>query len=671
MAVTIAISSITQNSQSIANNTSNVTVTLIAKWTGGSWNHQPNQVYGWLKIDGTSYDFTVDKLNPNKTTSGQQTVLTKTVNVTHGSDGKKTLQCSASMTTGLSSGTQTASAYKVLDTIYSTSTPSLSKTSADMGDTVTIYTNRESTGLTHDLAYSFAGSGYTTIATGVGASYTWTIPDLASRIPNTTSGTVTIRCITKSGSTSVGTKTVTMTLKVPASVVPTISTVATSEATSGLAARFGAYIRYKSKIKATITAAGAKGSTIKSYSTTLGGRTYTGASFTSQELQSSGSLSLVTTVTDSRGRTAKKTTTITVLDYSPPAINNLTVYRVNAAGETDNEGIFVAISYTYSVTSLSSKNTASMVLDFKRSTATEWTQLLTGSALSADTTTKPESPTFSTDYQYDFRLRLTDWFGTTVSYTAPLSSGAVILDIGADGTSLSVGKTAEHPETLESAWVMKTSHGELARDALAIPGGADLDSYTTPGHYVFSSGNYASILNMPIGGSASGGVDVYREGESTQVRQIVTRCSETSREVWERLYYSSAWREWQCIHKSGTRVLWSGGMYMTASHMATLSELVSAQPTGIELVFSEYYDGEAKNQTWVHVFISKTAVALHPGGGRAIPLFNSRFNFAATKYLYIHDDRIVGHDSNSLTGTGDSGITYTNNRFVLRYVIGV
>jgi hypothetical protein len=41
-----------------------------------------------------------------------------------------------------------------------------------------------------------------------------------------------------------------------------------------------------------------------------------------------------------------------------------------------------------------------------------------------------------------------------------------------------------------------------------------------------------------------------------------------------------------------------------------------------------------------------------------------------TKYLYIRDDGITGHNNNNLTFEA-SGITLTNNRFVLRYVIGV
>jgi hypothetical protein len=50
---------------------------------------------------------------------------------------------------------------------------------------------------------------------------------------------------------------------------------------------------------------------------------------------------------------------------------------------------------------------------------------------------------------------------------------------------------------------------------------------------------------------------------------------------------------------------------------------------------------------------------------------DASFGLYAAKYLYINDDRIVGNDNNTATGTGACGITYANNGFVLRYVIGV
>ena len=110
---------------------------------------------------------------------------------------------------------------------------------------------------------------------------------------------------------------------------------------------------------------------------------------------------------------------------------------------------------------------------------------------------------------------------------------------------------------------------------------------------------------------------------------------------------------------------------MTSGHTITLAEKVSAQQHGILLVFSEYYDGEAKNVSFTTHFISKRIVATHSGCGHVFQMCNSSLAYFATKYLYIHDATITGHDNNSLTGTSTSGIKYTNNRFVLRYVIGV
>lgn len=110
---------------------------------------------------------------------------------------------------------------------------------------------------------------------------------------------------------------------------------------------------------------------------------------------------------------------------------------------------------------------------------------------------------------------------------------------------------------------------------------------------------------------------------------------------------------------------------MTSGHTINLAENLSIQPNGICLVFSEYYDGESKNQTFSSFFVSKKIVASHGGCGHCFRMCTSNLAYFATKYLYISDTKIVGHDNNNLTGTGTSGINYTNDRFVLRYVIGV
>lgn len=504
----------------------NTGYTTYGTWSGGL-TINGNKVTGSKRIEITYNSNTV--------------AITHTVTVPHNADGSKSITISATGGMPDTSMTSTSISKTVtLDTIPRATTPTVSSSSVNMGSAVTINLPRASSSFTHDLSYSFTGAAFVTIKTGAGTSYSWTTPDLASKIPSATSGTVTIRCITKNGSTTIGTKTVTMTLKVPTSVVPAISAVAVEEATSGLAAQFGAYIKGKSKIKATITAAGAKGSTIKSYSTTFNGKTYTGAAWTSSALTASGSLSLVTTVTDSRGRTAKKTTTITVLDYTKPSINALEVYRVNAEGAADQDGIYIAVRYKYGVTSLNSKNTASLVAQYKQSTATEWSSLLTGSALSADTTALPESPTFSTDYQYDVRLTVTDWFGESDTWTTQLQSGAVILDISADGLGISFGKTCERAG-VEIGWTVLPSGGF---SVIVLPDGTDLNMVTTPNTYAGRAATAAAYENCPVTSATSFTLEVWPAGEAGQLFQRLTTCTKGTPAVWVRHYYSSAWGDW-------------------------------------------------------------------------------------------------------------------------------
>lgn len=436
--------------QNISGNTSKVTMVMYLV-QASSWSlNISSRADNAASIAGTGYTWDA----PAISNGGGKTTKLATItsgNIAHNADGSKTVSLSAKFDIEATiSGTYyssiTASTSVTLNTIPRATQPTLSASSVDMGSSVTINMPRASSSFTHDLAYRFNGGSWVSIATGRGTSHSWVVPDLASQIPNATSGTLTVRCITKNGSTTVGTKTVNLTAKVPSSVVPTISAVSTTEATAGLAEQFGAFVQNKSTLAVAITAAGAKGSTIKAYKSTLLGKTYTTRTFTSGLLTSSGTLTISTQVQDSRGRwSAAKKTTITVLAYAKPQIQALTAWRVDANGNADEKGIYAAVAYRYSVSSLGSKNTAALRIEYKRTTLTNWATLLTGSALSANTTARPTTPTFSLDYQWDIRATVTDWFGATATFSATLPSEKVVAEILADGTGLSIGKTCEGP----------------------------------------------------------------------------------------------------------------------------------------------------------------------------------------------------------------------------------
>lgn len=121
---------------------------------------------------------------------------------------------------------------------------------------------------------------------------------------------------------------------------------------------------------------------------------------------------------------------------------------------------------------------------------------------------------------------------------------------------------------------------------------------------------------------------------------------------------------------NANNLLWSGALYMTASHSITIPS-VQNQTNGIVLVFSVYSSGAAQNHNFHSFFIPKGAVSRHGGCGWCFNLFEGHFSRAANKYIYISNTKIIGNDINNKSGKGECGVNYENSRFVLRYVFGV
>lgn len=155
MAVTMSVSC-TQNSQSIANNTSNITVKAILKWGGGSWNG--NKQPGSITVNGTTYSFN-KSFNTAQAYSGSVTIHSVTVNVKHNTDGKKTVSYSAKYDTDLSSGVVSASGSKTLTTIPRQATLSSAPNFNDETNPKITYSNPAGTAVTTLQAGIFTSDG--------------------------------------------------------------------------------------------------------------------------------------------------------------------------------------------------------------------------------------------------------------------------------------------------------------------------------------------------------------------------------------------------------------------------------------------------------------------------------------------------------------------------------
>ena len=124
---------------------------------------------------------------------------------------------------------------------------------------------------------------------------------------------------------------------------------------------------------------------------------------------------------------------------------------------------------------------------------------------------------------------------------------------------------------------------------------------------------------------------------------------------------------------TNNKILWGPDYYyMVGSNTINLSQKVSEQKTGIVLMWQAYVDGKPQSYDLNYTFVPKHHTLVFPGSGVTCWLSNSSGKIVATKYVYVHNDKIVGNNVNDDGATKRaSGITTTNNYWVLTYVLGV
>lgn len=448
---------ITQNKRDASTNQSNVTVKMYAQSDSSS--------YGAYNLDasGNTVKMTVNgKQVVNKTMAmdfrNKATVqlASWTGAISHGSDGSKKLDCSGSFTISgssyLSGGNISCSIQ--LESIPRATKPTLSSPSVALGSAVTINISPAVSSWTHNIYYRIGTGSWTRFATGVKANYSWTVPlSIASSYPTATKGTITIGLNTYNGSTQIGgTQTVNLNITIPASVAPSVSAVTVSEAASGLS-NFG-YIQTKSKLKIVASASGSYGSSIRSYVYNIGSQSYSGLENTytmGEVVRDSDTVAVTVTVTDSRGRTASKTVSITVLAYSPPQITHFECSRCgDANGSANANGQYLKVYMAFSVSSLNNNNTGKYKLEYCQTGASSWTALTSGDSYSYSGTFISSTALLNSANSYKVRLTVWDSFTSSV-IVREVGTAVRLLSYIVKKTAIAIGKIPEKDSTFEVA----------------------------------------------------------------------------------------------------------------------------------------------------------------------------------------------------------------------------
>lgn len=280
------------------------------------------------------------------------------------------------------------------------------------------------------------------------------------QLPNATSGVMTVTLVTYVSNdinTVFGSSSKTFVVIIPDNITPTIGTVTLAPQTYG--------ILLQNNNALSITASGCQagnGSEIASYTYSGPGisETTKRASFTSNPIFHTGNLTYTITVTDTRGRTASTTKTITCYPYAAPSVS-FSAYRSNANGTENNSGAYIACSYTPKFSSVNGTNDVTVTIFYKKNSATSVssTTVLTDSKSTSTGTKILSSIDLSSTYIV-YAVTTDNYGGRSQSTIITVFSGDRTMNILSDGTGVAFGKMAESSRLLDSAWAIQTHKPE-------------------------------------------------------------------------------------------------------------------------------------------------------------------------------------------------------------------
>lgn len=451
---------LSQISQNIQDNTSQVRILWESTQTGASHNDYSRTAYYDIYInDGQGTQYSVSYTLPQGTT---KTIVDTTITVPHRNDGTGTITVNTWMDTRISAGVVEKSQTLTLSTIPRATTPVIAP--LVMGQEGTITLDPASNDFTHTIIYNFGIRYHGTIATKTAErSIKWTpLKSFANLLTGAESGQMHFRCMTYNGDTLIGSTDVWTKITVSPDTVPTVS-VSLSDA-AGYESIYG-WVQNKSRVKASITAAGVMGSKIIDTVMTVNGKVVDANA--ENNLPDSGNIPVKVVVTDSRKRTATYSTNLSVSAYTTPVINNLTYVRGSYAESawTENpSGADIKITFTLAMALPDNRANLTVSLDsVAKQTVTNQSagaKTLYLSGVGTDTTRKLE-------------VAVSDAFGSKTSKEIIVTTIEVPLNINFSLPSVCFGGIAEKEKTVQFKWPVDlngdmTIVGDLKLNGISI-----------------------------------------------------------------------------------------------------------------------------------------------------------------------------------------------------------
>lgn len=442
-----------ENSISVANNTSNVTVKVQCWRTNTGY-----ETYGtgtcYVTIDGIQYTqaiTTSQKFTYNSYTE----IFSKTLNIAHNSNGSKTLYVSSYIShsrfdsnsqgfnvnlTNIPRGATITNAPNFTDT----GNPTITYSNSAGNQVTSLQACISLTGSNDDIAYRDISK--------TGTTYTFNLTTAErNTLLNATSGkTRTVYFYIKTvlaGNTIYTNKAVTFSV---VNANPTIGSIAYQDINSTITSiteNNQWIVRNKSTLQITLNNLQAlKGATLSSAVVNINGnpKSFSGISGTSISsvslnygvLNISSNINATITLTDSRGFVSTYTKEIIVLDYQEP-YSTITLARLNNFYTQCN----LLVDCTYS--SLNNKNSITIQWQSKKVSDSSYGSLTT---IQNNTSTTIQ---LDNQYQWNVRIVTTDALGTSVSYVLYVDKGIPIVFFDKDKNSVGINCFPREDESLE------------------------------------------------------------------------------------------------------------------------------------------------------------------------------------------------------------------------------
>ncbi len=496
-----------------------------------------------------------------------------TLTIPHNEDGTKSITIRARITNVADQGD--------IDWFYGTVTltniPRASSINSvnvtELGQPITMNINKKVEGFKHRVWWQINDSGWVDLGNGHDTNVQFTVPiDYANRITNSENGSLDVCVRTYQDNNQIGEDVYKrgLNIKVPSSIVPTLNAISIAERTAKIAESIpsGNYIKDKSIMRVTAEGAvGVYGSKIVSTEITVDDlvvRSHTG-DFPANK---AGTLNVTAKVTDSRGRTATKSTAVKVLDYYSPRI---IAFLANRTGNGTNKTIMANVIANVSPLVIDgvNKNPYTLKIQYSEKKANRWLDAITFKNESTEKINRQIDcgAFYDLAKAYNIRVMIQDKFSDIVDSVLLVRSSRVLMAWG--DNRLAIGGFPELKDHFES-FLPVAFHSSLnvengimsrgnpiqefvvtSRDGKSLKYNGDLNTLRTAGgyhafgvqHNPANTNNYGYVCVITHSNDSSYCVQFYVPFNSDQL--YIRRCESNRWSNWTTVITSSLDTGWK------------------------------------------------------------------------------------------------------------------------------